>query len=175
MITERRRGPQRSETSRQAILAAAAHLFTEHGYDHLTVEGIAAEAHVGKQTIYRWWPSKAAIIAETLSEGMLIPEMVIPQDSGDVRADLTAWFSTISAFLSLPGNATLMRSIFSAATENDEVALRLNERLGLWKALAERLSEEQVDAIIGALVIRSLRGATLDEAFARKLIATVIR
>jgi len=174
MITERRRGPQRSEASHQAILTAAAHLLAEHGYDHLTVEGIAAEAHVGKQTIYRWWPSKAAIIAEALAEGLLIPEMVIPVDSGDVRADLIAWFSTISAFLSLPGNATLLRSLFVAATENEDVALRLNERLGLWKALAERLSDEQVDAIIGALVIRSLRGGTLDQEFAQRLIATVI-
>lgn len=175
METERRRGPQRSEASRQAILGAAAQLFLEHGYDHLTVEGIAAEAHVGKQTIYRWWPSKAAIIAETLAEGLLIPEVVNPQNSGDVRTDLLTWFSTIFGFLQLPGNETLLRSLVVASTENDDVALRLNERLGLWQLLSTRLSEEQVDALLGGLVVRALRGGVLDDDFAEKLIDTVLR
>jgi AcrR family transcriptional regulator len=175
METERRRGPQRSEASRQAILGAAAQLFLEHGYDHLTVEGIATEAHVGKQTIYRWWPSKAAIIAETLAEGLLIPEVVIPPNSGDVRIDLRAWFATIFGFLRLPGNETLLRSLVVAATENDDVAVRLNERLGIWQALAGRLDEEQVDALLGGLVVRALRGGSLDEDFAERLIATVVR
>ena len=175
MITERRRGPQRSESSRQAILTAAAHLLIEHGYDHLTVEGIATEAHVGKQTIYRWWPSKAAVIADALAEGLLIPEVVIPPDSGDVRADLRVWFLTIFDFLSIPGNETLLRSLVVAATANDDVAVRLDERLGLWQALSGRLESEQVDALLGGLVVRALRGGTLDENFAERLIATVIR
>lgn len=174
MITERRRGPQRSEASRQAILGAAAHLFLEHGYDHLTAEGIAAEAHVGKQTIYRWWRSKASIIADALAEGLLIPEIVIPPDSGDVHADLTVWFTTIFEFLRLPGNETLLRSLVVAATENEDVALRLNERLGLWQALAGRLDSAQVDALLGGLVVRALRGGDLDNDFARRLIDVVI-
>ena len=56
-----------------AILDATARLFAERGYDHLTIEGIAAEADVGKQTIYRWWPSKGALVADCLLEGMLLP------------------------------------------------------------------------------------------------------
>ena len=52
----------RSDTSRRAILDAAFKLVGEVGYAKLTMEGIAARAGVGKQTIYRWWPSKGAVL-----------------------------------------------------------------------------------------------------------------
>ena len=100
---------------------------------------------------------------------------MIPPDSGDVRADLRVWFLTIFDFLSIPGNETLLRSLVVAATANDDVAVRLDERLGLWQALSGRLESEQVDALLGGLVVRALRGGTLDENFAERLIATVIR
>jgi AcrR family transcriptional regulator len=44
-------------------------LIGRDGYGHLTMEAIAREAGVSKQTLYRWWPTKAAIVLEALSEG----------------------------------------------------------------------------------------------------------
>lgn len=41
-----------------AILVAAFELVGEVGYAGLTIEGIANRAGCGKQTIYRWWPSR---------------------------------------------------------------------------------------------------------------------
>ncbi|MDN3263848.1 TetR/AcrR family transcriptional regulator [Streptomyces sp. CSDS2] len=55
---------RRSEKSRRAIYAAALSLVAEVGYPKTTVEGIAARAGVGKQTIYRWWSSKADVLLE---------------------------------------------------------------------------------------------------------------
>jgi AcrR family transcriptional regulator len=55
---------RRSERSRRAILDAALALVGEVGYSKLTIEAIAARAGVGKQTIYRWWPSKAAVLLD---------------------------------------------------------------------------------------------------------------
>ncbi|MCA1273316.1 TetR/AcrR family transcriptional regulator [Streptomyces sp. 7G] len=55
---------RRSDRSRRAILDAALALVTEVGYRRTTIEGIAARAGVGKQTIYRWWPSKAAVLMD---------------------------------------------------------------------------------------------------------------
>ncbi|TGB01524.1 TetR/AcrR family transcriptional regulator [Streptomyces sp. MZ04] len=90
---------RRSERSRRAIYDAALELVTEVGYGKVTIEAIAARAGVGKQTIYRWWPSKGAVLLDAfLDLGAQAsqsasdaaghePEHEIP-DSGDLEADL---------------------------------------------------------------------------------------
>ncbi|MEU9983223.1 TetR/AcrR family transcriptional regulator [Streptomyces sp. NPDC050856] len=86
---------RRSERSRRAIHDAALALVGEVGYARTTIEGIAARAGVGKQTIYRWWPSKAAVLMEAfLDLGAQASEALngdagsgIP-DTGDLEADL---------------------------------------------------------------------------------------
>ncbi|WP_043264105.1 TetR/AcrR family transcriptional regulator [Streptomyces sp. CT34] len=79
---------RRSERSRRAIFDAALALVGEVGYHKLTIEGIAARAGVGKQTIYRWWPSKAAVLLDAFSAGVEDDyEQGIP-DTGDLAADL---------------------------------------------------------------------------------------
>ncbi|QNP73030.1 TetR/AcrR family transcriptional regulator [Streptomyces roseirectus] len=97
---------RRSETSRRAIYAAALGLVAESGYAKTTIEGIAARAGVGKQTIYRWWGSKADVLLEAfldlgeqqvgegtlqgttgMTGGALDGPQGIP-DTGDLSADL---------------------------------------------------------------------------------------
>ncbi|MEW2397033.1 TetR/AcrR family transcriptional regulator [Streptomyces sp. NPDC046862] len=88
---------RRSEKSRRAIYDAALALVVEAGYAKTTIEGIAARAGVGKQTIYRWWPSKADVLLEAFldlseqyAEAVATPEELqhgIP-DTGDLAADL---------------------------------------------------------------------------------------
>lgn len=64
MTATEMRGRRRSERSHEAIIAATQELLVERSYPEVTIEGIAARAGVGKQTIYRWWPSKAALVLE---------------------------------------------------------------------------------------------------------------
>lgn len=88
---------RRSEKSRRAIYEAALALVVEAGYAKTTIEGIAARAGVGKQTIYRWWSSKADVLLEAFldlseqyAEAVATPEELqhgIP-DTGDLAADL---------------------------------------------------------------------------------------
>ncbi|GAA4983953.1 TetR/AcrR family transcriptional regulator [Kitasatospora paranensis] len=78
----------RNRRSHQAILDAALELAARDGYAKVTVEAIAAAAGVGKQTIYRWWPSKAAVILEALND-RTGPFSGVP-DTGDVAADMAA-------------------------------------------------------------------------------------
>lgn len=175
MATERRRGAVRSESARLAILGAAADIVTTRGYDHLSMEGIASAAGVGKQTIYRWWSSKSELLADCLMEGMLLPDWIRVANSGDLRADLGAWLANLAGFLNEPGNANLARSIIIAAAENESVALRLNERLGIFVLFGERALEspELPEALLGAVVLRLLRRGTIDEAFARRLVELI--
>lgn len=179
----------RSEEARSAILAATASLIARHGYDHVSIEGIAHEAGVGKQTIYRWWPSKSAVVAECLLEGLLIPDAFVPPDTESLEADVAAWVEGVFAFLAVPDNASLVRSIISAAVDNPDVGARLNERLGASaNALAGRLrrgldagqlrpdaSVEIInDALLGACIGRVLARATFEPADARALTRLVL-
>ncbi|MBP2478617.1 AcrR family transcriptional regulator [Crossiella equi] len=184
MAGQVRRGPKRSEEARMAILTAAADRVRAHGYEHLTIEGVAADAGVGKQTIYRWWPSRSALVADCLAERLLLAGMFVPEDSGDLRADLTRWLHNITGFLDTPGNGGLLQSLVVAAAENPEVAARLNDQLGVQDMLGERLSAAIAsgqlaadtpvvvlgDALVGAIVLRGLRRGPLDADFTRGIV-----
>jgi AcrR family transcriptional regulator len=84
---------RRNESSRQAILVAATDLICEVGFQKLAVEAIAARAGVGKQTIYRWWPDKGAVVFDAYlalvgaDSPDTEPGSGMP-DSGDIEADL---------------------------------------------------------------------------------------
>jgi AcrR family transcriptional regulator len=79
-------GRKRSEESRLAILAAAIELVGEVGFAGLTIEGIAARSGAGKQTVYRWWPSKADVLLDALATKA---DLYIPiPDEGSYAADL---------------------------------------------------------------------------------------
>jgi AcrR family transcriptional regulator len=84
------RGPGRPRDAARdaAILAATLSILLERGYSALTIEGVAAAAGVGRPTVYRRWPSKAALAVAALvhSSRLAIPV----RDRGSLRADLIA-------------------------------------------------------------------------------------
>jgi AcrR family transcriptional regulator len=68
----RRVGRPRSEaaTSHAAIMDAVVDLLKERSLRELTFEAVAKRAGVGKPTLYKWWPSKAALIFAMFEERM---------------------------------------------------------------------------------------------------------
>ena len=79
-------GRPRSEPARQAVLGAALRLVTRDGYQAVTIKGIAQEAGVGRQTVYRWWSSKGAILLEAIIE--LARPTAEPEPTEDAAHDL---------------------------------------------------------------------------------------
>ena len=77
-----RRGPgrPRSDEARQAILASTLALLKQVGFHDLSIEGIAAHAGVGKATVYRWWPNKAALVIDAFVE-TIGPELRFQKDT----------------------------------------------------------------------------------------------
>lgn len=187
-MTTERRGAVRSEAARLAVLDAATELFGERGYDHLTIEGVAARAGVAKQTIYRWWRSKSELVAECLLEGRILPAELVPQDTGDLRADLTAWLDRLLTFVDTPRNGTLVRSLVLVAAENQTVARLLHEALGAPSYLTVRLAtaveagelpdgtpvEEIAAAAVGAVVLQVLTRAPASEGKADRLVRALL-
>ncbi|ATE55671.1 TetR/AcrR family transcriptional regulator [Actinosynnema pretiosum] len=65
---EPRRKPRqvRAELTRERILTAAAHVFTEHGYAAGTTNRIAERARVSIGSLYQYFPNKDSILAALL-------------------------------------------------------------------------------------------------------------
>jgi len=80
-------GRPRSEQARVAILRSALRLLGENGFSDLTIEDVAARASVGKATVYRWWPNKAALIADAFASSTT-RKLHFP-DTGSLRTDMS--------------------------------------------------------------------------------------
>lgn len=135
----------RSEAARQSVLEAMRAAVVAGQYEAVTIEGLAETAGVSKQTIYRWWPSKAAILGEALLEGDLPGADPAVAMSDDIRADLHAWFSTMSAGLARPEGVALARALIAVTATDHELGLALNERLAapIRSWVAERITRGQ--------------------------------
>lgn len=187
-MSEQRRGAPRSEAARVAILEATARLVRERGYEQLSMEGIAAAAHVGKQTIYRWWGSKSELVAESMLDGFLMPGGEEPPNTGDLRADLAAWLREIFVFVESPDNELMLRSLVSAATVSREIGARLHEQLGAGSALTRRtddaaatgeirsglLGQDVGELLIGAVVLRVLTREPTDADLPGRLVRSIL-
>jgi len=81
-------GRPRSEESRQSILRSTLKLLKqEGGFPELSIEAIAADANVGKTTVYRWWPTKAALVADAFFASAE-EELQFP-NTGSVQRDMS--------------------------------------------------------------------------------------
>jgi AcrR family transcriptional regulator len=86
IVEKRPPGRPRSEESRQSILRSTLKLLKESGFPELSIEAIAADANVGKTTVYRWWPTKAALVADAFSASA-DEELQFP-NTGSVQRDI---------------------------------------------------------------------------------------
>ena len=118
---------RRSERAHTAILAATRELIMTMGYDAMTIEAIASAAGVGKQTIYRWWPSKAAVVLD-----MWVPDveqqLVFP-DTGDVAADFTTQIRAMMELSQDPLFGPSLRALIAEAQHDQALAQKLLDRI----------------------------------------------
>jgi AcrR family transcriptional regulator len=142
---------RRNERSRQAILTATADLLGEVGYTKLAVEAIAARAGVGKQTIYRWWPDKGAVVLDAYLVLVGADQDLALPDSGDLEADLRKVLGFMVDSLADPVFEQRYRALLTAIQDNPELAAALLDRLlKPWlEATKERLRAAQQAGQIG--------------------------
>ncbi|MFC8042748.1 TetR/AcrR family transcriptional regulator [Nocardia sp. NPDC057353] len=153
---------RRSERARTAILTATGELIAELPYPKLTVEAIAARAGVGKQTIYRWWPSRGAVVLDAMLERDAPAEL---PDTGDLRADLRPLLRGAVAALTDPVADGFLRAMYVEIQQDPALAREYRERLLLPQraAVAARLAgalppgadtELAVDLLLGPVQMR---------------------
>lgn len=113
MLTSTPDPARRNERSRRAILSAAVALIGEIGYDRVSIEAIAKRAGVGKQTIYRWWPSKGAVALEALDDSLAT--VVDFRDSGDIVEDLRHHMRGVTQLLGSTQIGPVIQGLIAAA------------------------------------------------------------
>ena len=181
-------GRPRSETARRAILAATIELVERDGYGAVTMEAIARRAGVSKQTVYRWWPTKAAIILEALNEAA---SAIAPDpDTGSLSADVRAFVRrTVSG--ASGANQPLLAALMAEAQIDETFAESfrgefLARRRRVLRALLERARGRGevagsadldfiVEIVFATLWYRILaRNRPLNRRFADELAGTVL-
>jgi AcrR family transcriptional regulator len=173
-------GRPRSAASRAALLDAAYWQVVERGYGSVTAGAIAAAAGAGKQTLYRWWPSKgrlvlAAFVAKAHERIDRPREAAIR--AGEVEKFLVA---DLAAAMSL---FPVLRFLLAEAQSEPDLlaALRLEilepRVAALAAVLSRRVPEPRgralAEAMEGAILRRLLLGEPLDAGFAAELAGLV--
>jgi len=179
----------RAARVRTAVLRAAAELLTEVGYETMSVEDVAARAGVHKTTVYRRWPTKAALTADAAS--LHSADAVPIPDTGRVVEDLKVLTREIVANIGSEGGERRSRSIIAAAATSDELARAMHgfwaNRLALTAEIVERGIERGelptstdanliIEAVIGPLYVRLLlTGEPITDELADRVVELVAR
>lgn len=108
----------------RAIIDATLRLLHNVRYPALTIESVAAEAGVGKATVYRWWPSKGALVAEAMSSQLVVED---PPETGDLRADLIAAVAISMANYLRPPGEDLVHGLASDLSDDPALLAAFRE------------------------------------------------
>jgi AcrR family transcriptional regulator len=180
-------GRPRSERAQTAVLDAVIALLDEVGYQHLTVEAVAARAGVGRTTIYRWWPTKAALVIEALAATTPRAEIGLSADS---RADLRAVVARMARTECGPRMAETLPALAAEGRRDPDTAERLGGLLGPRRAadaavlLAAAARGDiphdadvalLLDVALGTLLWRRLRGEEPTDAVLDALTDLLVR
>jgi AcrR family transcriptional regulator len=100
-------------------LSAALDRFIEDGYQGMSIEHVAAQAGVGKATIYRRWPSKEALITDAVTS---YSEELTAPDTGNVRDDMLGLVRQIVSMASSSPSGRCFARMAGEMVSNPELA-----------------------------------------------------
>ncbi|HXY77993.1 MAG TPA: TetR/AcrR family transcriptional regulator [Candidatus Acidoferrales bacterium] len=183
-------GRPRSEESRQSILRSTLKLLKQQGgFAELSIEAVAADANVGKTTVYRWWPSKGVLAADAFFASAE-EELQFP-NTGSVQRDMKLQMRrVIRIFRSDRGK--VVAALLAGGQSDAELLEAFRERF-LWPKRRQAYQTLQrgidrgelpaasdldliLDALYGPIYMRFLiRHDQLDESFADEICGLVLK
>lgn len=128
-------GRLRNQAARQAVLAAAAELLSRPDGAATSIEEIAQAAGVSKHTIYRWWPSKGAVLLEAMVEQARQEDGQSP--AGTFPSDLEKFL--VATFRAAQRAAPLLRSAMAEAQRDPKAAEGMRQFTAARRAELRRL------------------------------------
>ena len=181
----------RIEHSRRVICRAALKEFAEAGYGGFRMESVASRAGVGRSTVYRHWPNKAALIADALKTLNTQPDPARELVDGNARERVEMILNHLAEVLSResPLSAAVPALVHAAETEpavrdfHHTYSARRRQRLTDTIAAGVQAHEfpARIDpdaasvALAGAMFYRRLMTADAPDAdFIARLVHTVL-
>lgn len=135
-----------ADQNRSAILAAAAALFLESGYDRTSLARVAQSAGVSKATLFKQFPTKASLFeAIILTVGHAPEEVVAVPPPGDLHSGLLALGREYAKLLNHPQTPDLIRLVIAEGPRFPELRERTFDfgTLPALAALGRYLRSEQ--------------------------------
>ena len=172
-----------SET-RRAVVLATIDLIDRMTYPSVTIDAIARVSGISKSTIYRYWPSRQALILEAYTHKTNGLTAVV--DTGNAVEDLRTYLQKLAFCLNFGGAASTISGLIVDAINDAEFAVLyretiLRERRRTFILILRRGQERQqiredvdlttaVDAMYGAVHHRLLvSGLPIDDNFVNSL------
>ncbi|EJL84895.1 transcriptional regulator [Polaromonas sp. CF318] len=164
----------RSAQVQAVVRKALEELIAQEGRDKVTVPAVAERAGVSASSIYRRWGDVNGLLDETATH-RLDPNRPLPE-TGDLKAELTAWALELINHLNKPGNASLLKAAAALAGTEETNCLknRRNEATVLVKRAQARgdttpTVQQVLDHMMAPIIYRLIFGAGVEPALAEQL------
>ncbi|HEX6246598.1 MAG TPA: TetR/AcrR family transcriptional regulator [Nocardioidaceae bacterium] len=129
----RGRGRPRDPQTDERIIEAAADLLRRRGFERMTVDDVAAQAGVGKATVYRRWPSKDDLAVAAMER---LYSLEIPHpDTGSIRTDLAESYRSVLTFVGSPEGSAYLKMSIAESVRDERIA-------ALYRTATERAEEQ---------------------------------
>ncbi|MBH1933797.1 TetR/AcrR family transcriptional regulator [Streptomyces sp. AV19] len=129
--------------ARRRILSVTHQMLVTQGYARMTIGGVAANAGVGKATIYRTWPNKPALTLDALRERL---PKVPTADLGDSRAEMLATAGTLASLFGLSEVRSALPGLIADSAGSPDLERSLQDKLiGERKKLSARCLQRAIE------------------------------
>ncbi|MCF3141829.1 TetR/AcrR family transcriptional regulator [Streptomyces platensis] len=164
-------GNPRVQRTRSRVLTVARELLPRTGPAGLTYALLAERADVTRQTLYRHWPNRAALLFDLILEG---PDLGnYPEPGSDVRTVATGWLKSLRDGISEPAIRTAVLAVTAQADHDPDSAQALvrigQDRHASLNTLLEpsgfQISDTEFTLLYGPVLARLFldRGQVTDE------------
>lgn len=186
---EPRRGRPRSAKTTAAILESAYALMAEAGLAAASIDAVARHSNVSKMTIYKWWPSREALLIDAFlnQASLMLPLSSTGDAATRLRRHAVAYaqalagefgkvqLAVISECIATTGSAALFYERYLRLRRDAIIAIiavgQKDGSIGAGAAPADLY-----DAVYGSLFYRSIFGIKpISPAYARNLVDLVLK
>jgi AcrR family transcriptional regulator len=183
-----RRGRPRSVETETAILQSAYRIMASQGLACASIDAVARESGVSKMTIYKWWPSREALLIDAFLRQAAT--MLPLSEKGDALARITRHASAYVEALNGDFGKVQLAVIAECIAGTGSAKMFCDRYLGLRREIAHKIirsgqrdgsiavleaAGDLYDRIYGTLFYQYVFGfRLLTKGYARKLVSKVL-